>query len=122
MELCQRHFGLALAASALAAAPAFATEYFVAPSGMNGAARGSEALPFATLQYAADRVSPGDTVHVANGDYVGFYLERGGREGARITFVAEGDAVRITQRNATTPDGINVEAAHYVTIDGFVVN
>ena len=28
----------------------------------------------------------------------------------------------ITQRNATTPDGINLEGADYVTIEGFTVN
>ena len=30
--------------------------------------------------------------------------------------------MNITQRNATTPDGINLEGADYVTIEGFTVN
>jgi hypothetical protein len=99
-----------------------AAELYVSPSGVDEPARGGSSAPWRTLQYAADRVNPGDTVHVANGDYVGFYLERGGTAGARITFVAEGDAVRVTARNNQTPDGINVEGAPYVTIDGFIVN
>ena len=34
----------------------------------------------------------------------------------------EGKRVRIVRRNRGTPDGINVESADYVVIDGFIVN
>ncbi|HEX5104240.1 MAG TPA: right-handed parallel beta-helix repeat-containing protein, partial [Pirellulaceae bacterium] len=82
---------------------------------------GSQAAPWATLQKAANTVQAGDTVIVRSGNYVGFHMTRDGTATARITFQAEPGAA-VTQRNATTPDGINLEGADYVTIDGFAVN
>jgi len=97
-----------------------AAEYWVATTG-NNTNSGSSTAPWATLQYAAGRVNAGDTVHVVAGNFVGFHLTRGGTATSPVRFVAEG-VVNITARNATTPDGINVEGADYVTIEGFVVN
>src|SRR5262245_54419979 len=92
-------------------------------NGGNDAANGlSPATAWATLGHAADVVNPGDTVHVLDGSYQGFYFDRSGAAGNPITFKAEGAAVRITADNGTTPDGINVENAAYVVIDGFVVD
>jgi hypothetical protein len=82
----------------------------------------STATAWATLGHAADVVNPGDTVHVLDGSYQGFYLSRSGAPGSPITFQAEGSNVRITADNGTTPDGINVEGAAHVVIDGFVVD
>ena len=93
---------------------------FVSTTG-NDASDGSEASPWRTLQHAANVVNPGDTVHVKAGNYVGFDIRRDGTATGRIAFVAE-SGVNITQRNAVTPDGINLEGADYVTIDGFTVN
>jgi parallel beta-helix repeat protein len=92
---------------------------FVATTG-NDAADGSSANPWRTLQHAADAVNAGDTVIVRPGSYSGFYLDRDGTAANRIVFQAEA-GVTINQRNATTPDGINLEGADYVTIDGFNV-
>ena len=64
----------------------------------------------------------GDTVHVADGGYVGFDLRTAGTATAPIVFIGDGMDVRITSRNANTADGINVENADYVTIDNFVTN
>ena len=75
--------------------------------GRDDSSGGSASAPWATLQFAADRVQPGDTVHVTSGGYAGMYLERGGSQGMPVTFRAEAADVRITSRNATTPDGIN---------------
>src|SRR5690349_18582610 len=114
--------GAAVGASVLAASvPAFATDYYVSTSGNDGNT-GLSGQPWATLQHAADTVAAGDTVHVANGNYVGFNLETGGTQISPIVFIAEGDAVQITSDNGTTTDGINVEQADWVTIDGFIVN
>src|SRR5688500_9947168 len=99
--------------------PAAAETYHVAPGGDDGAS-GAEGAPWATLQHAADSVAAGDTVRVAAGEYQGFYLETSGAAGALITFVADGD-VRITSDNATTPDGINLEGASFVRVEGFTV-
>src|SRR5262245_23000691 len=97
---------------------ALATLY-VATTGSN-AADGDAAHPWQTLQHAADVVNAGDTVIVRAGNYQGFYLDRDGTAAARITFQAD-PGVTIDQRNATTPDGINLEGADYITIDGFRV-
>lgn len=93
---------------------------FVATTGSD-AGDGSELSPWRTLQHAANVVSAGDTVHVRAGNYVGFDIRRDGTEANRITFLAD-SGVQITQRNALTPDGINLEGADYVTIEGFNVN
>ena len=99
-----------------------AADSWVAPGGRDATERGNRTRPWATLQYAADRVRPGDTVHVRGGEYQGFFLTRGGTPDAPVRFQAEGDRVRITQRNPKTPDGINVEGAGHVVIEGFVIN
>jgi hypothetical protein len=102
--------------------PARAADYFVTNGGDDGLDGLSLATAWATLGHAANVVNPGDTVHVQDGSYQGFYLSRSGAPGSPITFKAEGAAVQITADNGTTPDGINVEGADYVVIDGFVVN
>jgi hypothetical protein len=103
------------------AAPARAADYYV-QNGGNDAADGLSGNAWATLGHAADVVNPGDTVHVQDGSYQGFYLSRSGTPGNPITFVADGSGAQITADNGTTPDGINVEGAAYVIIDGFIVN
>jgi len=101
---------------------AFATDYYVKNGGSNVADGLSLATAWATLQHAADVVNAGDTVHVQDGNYAGFYLERSGTAGNPITFLAAGSNVQITSDNGTTPDGINIENASYAVIDGFIVN
>jgi hypothetical protein len=91
--------------------------YVVAPSGSD-AADGSAGAPWKTLQHAADAVTAGDTVTVRAGRYTGFNLQEDGTPSARITFAAESGAI-IDHRNAMTADGVNLEGADYVTIDGF---
>src|SRR5437899_5568509 len=98
------------------AVPAF---FYVAPAGSN-ANPGTSAAPWQTLQYAAGWVSPGDTVVVRTGDYAGFNLTTSGTASAPIAFQADPGA-RITTRNPVTTDGINLEGASYVTIQGFTV-
>jgi hypothetical protein len=106
----------------LAAATAHATDYWVSPTGDDGDSGLSAADAWATLVHAADQVGPGDTVHVLDGEYQGFYLTTSGTPGSPITFVAEGSSVEITADNPVTPDGINLEGASWVVVDGFVVN
>lgn len=94
-------------------------QYFVAPTG-NDLATGTAAAPWQTLQHAADAVTAGDYVTARAGNYTGFYLDTSGTASAPIEFLAE-PGVNIIQRNAITPDGINLESASYVTIDGFSI-
>jgi hypothetical protein len=104
------------------AVPVRAADYWVRNGGSDAADGLSVGTAWATLGHAADVVNPGDTVHVLDGSYQGFYVERSGTAGNPITFKAEGPAVLITADNGRTPDGINVENAAHVVIDGFVVN
>ncbi len=111
-----------LLAVVLCPAPAPAADLWVKNGGNDALDGLSPANAWATLGHAANVVDPGDTVHVLDGSYQGFYLSRSGLPGSPITFHAEGPNVHITADNGTTPDGINVEGAAYVVIDGFVVD
>lgn len=67
-----------------------AADYWVGPKGRDARGQGSRTRPAATLQFVADRVRPGDTVHVLDGDYAGVDVRHGGTRGAPIVFKAEG--------------------------------
>ena len=94
--------------------------FYVSPSG-NDASSGAADAPWQTLQQAADRVRAGDTVVVLAGNYVGFDLRQSGTAASPIVFHAESGAT-ITQRNFRTADGINLEGADYVTVEGFSIS
>jgi hypothetical protein len=100
-------------------AAARAASYFVSTTGSNSAS-GSSSAPWRTLQYAAGRVAPGDTVTVKPGSYAGFYLETSGTAAAPIRFVGQPGAI-INAANPVTPDGINLEGASYVVVEGFQI-
>jgi parallel beta-helix repeat protein len=93
--------------------------YYVATSGSNSG-DGSAGSPWLTLQHAAGRVSAGDQVIVHPGNYAGFDLRRDGTATNPIRFSAEPGVV-IDSENSRTPDGINLEGADYVVIEGFTV-
>lgn len=113
----------ALAALAVAAQIQFArgAEYVVAPGGSDGGA-GSSTAPWATLQKAADVVGPGDRVVVKAGNYKGFYLSTSGSAGSPIEFFAEpGVLINTPTSGAGNQDGINLELASHIILDGFSV-
>ncbi len=110
---------LVLTAVAITSSSIMAAQYVVAPGGSDTAA-GTSLAPWKTLQHAANIVGPGDRVTVKSGNYTGFYLDTSGTAAAPIEFFAE-PGVNITERNATTPDGINLEGASHIVIDGFNV-
>lgn len=116
----RRVWVLSVAALLLIASGARATTYYVATGGSNSQ-DGSSDHPWATLQHAADTVGPGDTVIVQPGSYRGFNLETSGDAQHLITFSAQA-GVTINQDNPVTPDGINLEGASFVVIEGFTVN
>jgi hypothetical protein len=112
---------LLLAALVLAPSSALADDLWVAMDGVDEAGRGAEATPLASIRYAATVASAGDRVLVREGDYAGFHVGLEGTVDAPIEFVAMG-TVRITSENDfTNRDGINVEGASYVVIEGFTV-
>jgi Ca2+-binding RTX toxin-like protein len=94
--------------------------YFVSPGGSDANA-GTAAQPWLTLQHAADAVAAGDDVTVRAGTYAGFALETSGTPTSRITFSGEA-GVMISRRNVGTADGINLEGASFVTVQGFRVD
>lgn len=99
----------------------FSSNYYVANWGNDQYNGRSWDSAFATTQRAANVVMSGDSVLVANGDYAGFDLRRGGTQARPIVFKGCGDSTRITRRNNMTPDGINIENADWIVIDGFKV-
>jgi hypothetical protein len=96
--------------------------YYVATNGNDAAAGLSPAKPLRSINQAAARVRPGDTVRIAGGDYQEcLYIRATGLPGRPITFAAQlGDRV-------TLNGGINREMTQFVVafdkscvrLDGF---
>jgi hypothetical protein len=99
----------------------FGSTWYVSPSGNNTNTGSSWAEAWLTLQYAADEVEAGDTVWIANGLYVGFDIRTSGTAASPIVFIAFGDNAVIDTHNPMTMDGINVENADYIEINGVKV-
>src|SRR5262245_45675937 len=113
---------LAVAGTLLAPAHAAAAPlrtFYVDPAG-NDSAAGAITSPWRTLQKAANTVRAGDLVIVRVGHYAGLYLTTSGTATDPITFRGDPGAIVDTQ-NPTTQDGINLEGASYVVIEGFTV-
>jgi parallel beta-helix repeat protein len=103
-----------------ALSPATAVTYYVGSTG-NDNNPGTETAPWATIQWAAETMGPGDDVRVSDGVYGGFQTVRGGTASAPITFSAIGDNVIINSRNRSTPDCINIENHDWIVIQGFKI-
>lgn len=98
----------------------YATRW-VSNDGSDTSGDGSAANPWHSLQHAADNVGPGDYVIVQPGNYWGFQMTTDGKPDARITFHAM-PGVQIDAPNPENNlDGINLEGADFVTIEGFHV-
>jgi parallel beta-helix repeat protein len=97
----------------------YGSAYYVSDLGQNDWP-GTETQPWKTLQFAAGQVDPGDSVIVTAGVYTGFYLDRSGTAGNPIVFHALSGA-EIDRPNNTTDDGINLEGADYIVIEGFTI-
>ncbi|MCY2967458.1 MAG: right-handed parallel beta-helix repeat-containing protein, partial [Planctomycetota bacterium] len=94
---------------------------WVSNAGSDVTGDGSEAHPWHSLQFAADNVHAGDYVIVQPGNYWGFQITTSGKPDARITFHAEPGVNIDAPNSANNLDGINVEGASFVTIEGFHV-
>ena len=95
-----------------------ATTKYVSNTGLNTNSGNSWALAWQTLEYASDHITAGDTVWIQNGTYVGFDMRITGTAANPIVFIAAGTAVNITTSNPVTPDGINIENANYIEVNG----
>ena len=107
------------------AADARAVDYFVGPAGDDKAA-GSAAAPWKTLQHAAETVTAGDTVTVADGTYAGFACDgKNGTAAARIVFKSQskgGAKVNAAGQGADAQDFVQLASCSFVTVDGFEVS
>ena len=101
-------------------ASCFAETYYVSPSGSNSNNGLSQSAAFLTLQHASNMVSAGDSVIVLPGTYTGFYHTTSGTASQKIVFHAQQGAL-INAPNSTTNDGINLEGADYIVIEGFTI-
>ena len=97
------------------------TTYYVSESGNNSNNGLTPQTAFATIQYAADIVSAGDSVLVLEGNYTGFDIRTSGTQAQPIVFKPIEDNVVIDLPNSITPDGINIENTSWIVIDGFEV-
>ncbi len=107
----------------LASAPVLnAHEYWVAPGGSDSNP-GNQYQPFATISQAAGIVVPGDTVHVAPGNYAGgFITTRSGTPSARIRYVSD---VKWAAKINSNPSGHWAaweSRGAYVDIEGFEIS
>jgi parallel beta-helix repeat protein len=94
--------------------------FYVSPTGSDSAS-GSSANPWRTLQKAANTVQAGDLVVVRAGTYAGLDLWTSGTAANPIVFSAEPGVV-VNAPNSRTSDGINLEGASHVVIEGFTVS
>ncbi|MBC7773365.1 MAG: right-handed parallel beta-helix repeat-containing protein [Pyrinomonadaceae bacterium] len=103
--------------------------YHVAPpaAGGNDVSPGSAALPWATLQRAANVVTAGDTVVVHPGTYAGFNLGQPhtGTAAAPITFTAQSGVLINTEAARFNGQShharINMDTVGHIVIEGFEV-
>jgi hypothetical protein len=93
---------------------------YVATTG-NDSADGSSPTPWRTLQHAANAARAGDLIVVRPGRYAGFNLTTSGTATNPIVFSAEPGVVVDTPNPVRTQDGINLEGASWIVIEGFTV-
>jgi hypothetical protein len=111
---------LILLGAAGAATGAPLRTFHVATTG-NDSADGSAATPWLTLQRAAGSARAGDLIVVHPGSYAGFDLRTSGTQAAPIVFSAEPGVIVDRPNPVRTTDGINLEGASWVVIEGFTV-
>lgn len=105
---------------------AAATTYYVSASGSDSNNGTSASTPFRTIQKAADRTNPGDTVNVMNGTYAPFMISRSGSaSGGYITYQAYPGQRPTVKKDGRAWDGIllynSKSGPSYIVIDGFNV-
>jgi len=113
---------------AVAAGASQATTYYVSTTGAD-TNPGTQALPWATIQYAVQTIAAGDTILVMPGTYAGARIEFSGAAGAPKTLKAQtAGTVNITTLSAQARHSGLIEVenynapVNYWVIDGFVCN
>jgi len=119
--------GLACAACSDSKTAEASKTIHVSPSGNDKTGDGSEAKPYASIEYAASKVEAGTEVLIHEGEYKQFEItsEMSGTAEAPVVFrAAEGETVVIKSKpvqNFHKQDsiGIHILNAEYITIEGF---
>jgi hypothetical protein len=108
-------------------AEAATTTYYVSPSGSDDNAGTSPGSPLRTLQKAADRTLPGDTVSIMGGTYNEaaegrslLLITRSGTAAQPITYQAYPGSKPVLHP-VTSWDGINVVGASYIKVTGLEI-
>lgn len=105
-----------VAVVSLAAAPARAAEWFVAPGGTGN---GTSAAPFGRVQHGISAAQPGDTVTVLPGTYAeSLQTVRNGSAAAPIVIRAE----RARAATLTTAGRVLRVDHAYIVVEGFVID
>ncbi len=95
--------------------------YYVATNGIDAPGRGTAALPWRTIQYAAGQVQAGDTVLVNPGTYTGgITVDTSGTASEPITFRANGAGV-IVNGSGGERDAFFITEADYVVVEGLTI-
>ncbi len=98
----------------------FARDLYVSTNGRD-TNPGSSYFPWRTIQYAANKVQPGDVVHVMPGDYYeSVYVMVGGTATAPIRFISQSKWQARVHGQGTYP-GMQIRYGDYVEINGFDV-
>ncbi len=118
LRLFLASFVLLATASAGHAAPL--RTLHVATTGNDGA-DGSAATPWRTMQRAANAARAGDLIVVRPGRYAGFNLTTSGTATNPIVFSAEPGVIVDTPNTVRPQEGINLEGASFIVIEGFTV-
>jgi parallel beta-helix repeat protein len=121
-----KHFILTLLfiLTSIACAPSITAQgntYYVATNGIDGPGRGTAALPWRTIQYAAGQVQAGDTVLINPGTYTGgITVDTSGTASEPITFRANGAGV-IIEGSGGERDAFFITWADYVVVEGLTI-
>jgi parallel beta-helix repeat protein len=101
--------------------------YYVSGTGSNSNSGSSPTTPFRTLQKAANRTKPGDTVYIMNGNYknttagsVILNIDRSGAPGAYIRYKAYPGHTPVLQATKNW-FAIKVDGASYILIEGLTL-
>lgn len=95
-----------------------AREVHVSPTGKDTTARGAQAQPYRTVQYAVDRALPGDRVILQPGVYAGrTFITHGGVDAKTTLTIEAAQPTSVTLDSAKREEAvIHLESAPYVTL------